>query len=118
MPTASLALAERPGVVSLADANKAGRDFVALHSTRRSLDDLLSDYDLRPLANVSKQVADWLSTDEHVLLVQHSPPTWPPTAHSQLHTYDRQSRLRLAMGLVPRDAQGIALHQSRRDPTD
>ena len=96
VPTASLALAERPAVVSLADANKAGRDFVALRSTRRSLDDLLSGYDLRPLAHVSKQVAEWLSTDERVLLVQHLPPAWP-LARAE------PSRLRPAITAAPRD---------------
>lgn len=64
---------ERPGVVSLRDANKAAADFVFLRTTRGSLDELLRHYDLRPLAEQFSDTARWLAEDPGVLLIAHTP---------------------------------------------
>ncbi len=64
---------ERPGVVSLTDANKAASDFVYLRTTRGSLDALLQHYDLSPLAQQFCELARWFKEDSHVLLLAHAP---------------------------------------------
>jgi hypothetical protein len=80
VPVADFAPRERPGVVSIADAAKAASDFVLLRTTRGSLDELMSQCDLRTLGEIPADAYEWLARDRNVLLVQHAPPgefTWP-----------------------------------------
>lgn len=67
---AELQCVERPGIVSLADANKAAADFVVLRSTRGSLDEMLQLYDWEPLASKLPAIHDWLLRASDVLFLQ------------------------------------------------
>ena len=67
-----IVVSQRPGVVSLADANKAAADFVVLRTTRGSLEELLRRYDLRPLAERFSAAARWLEEDPRVLLISQT----------------------------------------------
>ncbi len=69
LAAAELQCCERPGVVSLADANKAAADFIILRSTRSSLDTLLRWYDWQSLADRFPAMHRWLQEDADVLLV-------------------------------------------------
>lgn len=83
VPLARLSPVERPGVVSIADAGKAAADFVFLHTTRGSLDELLASLELGRLADQSPTLYDWLIHDKTVLLVQHV----SPAGRAVLHAY-------------------------------
>jgi hypothetical protein len=97
VPITELAPRERPGVVSIADAAKASADFVLLRTTRGSLDELLAQYDLRTLGEVSAETYAWLARDRDVLLVQHVPPCEP--ARPVLRAYCRgELRLEFPLG--------------------
>ena len=51
LPLPPLAAPKRPGVVSLADAQRVAGDWLMLHTTRQTLHDLARQYDLRPLSS-------------------------------------------------------------------
>jgi hypothetical protein len=70
VPVKALIPSERPGVVSIADALKAGPDFVLLRTTRSSLDALLGQFDLGELEQTTPATAQWLASERNVLLVQ------------------------------------------------
>jgi len=70
LPAAELQCVERPGVVSLADANKAAADFVILRSTHGSLAELLNRYNWQPLAARFPAVHAWLDECADVLFIQ------------------------------------------------
>jgi hypothetical protein len=87
VPAAEITARERPGVVSLTDANKAASDFVIIRTTRRSLSSLLAHYDWRPLESRFPTTCRWLLEDANVLLVQHAstePPGLPVFAGNEL----------------------------------
>ena len=99
-PAARLPGSQRPGVVALEDARVASEDFVLLRTTRRSLDELLGQYDFSPLARRFPALSDWLFTSSHVLMIRV-----PSTSdqHGGLITcYDKQMRPRLELD-VQRD---------------
>jgi hypothetical protein len=89
--------ANRPGVVSLGDAQTGAADFVFMKTIRRSLDDLLSAYDLQPLERVCEKTARWLSSDDPVLLVEDASPGESPLRRT-LKLYDERAELRLELG--------------------
>src|SRR5690606_34114470 len=60
LAAAELRCVERPGVVSLADANKAAADFIILRCTRGSLAELISRYDWQRLAAGFPVLHEWL----------------------------------------------------------
>jgi hypothetical protein len=91
---------ERPGVVSLADVHKVAGDFVLLRTTRGSLTDLLSRYNLQALEHASPETVTWLNSTEPIVLVQHVPAGEPPT-QATLRIYGQQAALRLELGFVP-----------------
>jgi hypothetical protein len=64
----ALALAARPGVVSLADVRQAAPDFRLLRTTARSIRDFLELYDFDSLRN--RCGLDWLSADRRLLIVR------------------------------------------------
>ncbi len=70
LPAAESQCVERPGVVSLADANKAADDFVILRSTRGSLAELLNLYNWQPLAARFPAIHAWLHECSDVLFIQ------------------------------------------------
>lgn len=105
-PLSQIAVRERPGVVSLADAAKAAPDFRILRTTRSSLDALLSHFDLSELERIALDCADWLLNDRHVLLVSHCPVD-RTSAGSTLRCYDHQGRLRMELGFETTPERGV-----------
>ncbi len=97
---ADVMVVERPGVVSLADAQKVAGDFIFLRTTRGSLADLLLRYNLQPLERASPETGKWLNSAESILLVQHVPPGKPPT-QATLRFYGQDAIVRLELGFVP-----------------
>jgi hypothetical protein len=96
VPIADLSPRERPGVVSIADAAKAAADFVLVRTTRGSLDELMSQFDLRTLGDIPAEAHAWLTRDPAVLLVQHIAPGEP--SRPVLRAYCRgELRLELAL---------------------
>jgi hypothetical protein len=91
IPVAELALAERPGVVSLADALKVSADFVIVRS---GAGEALQHYewpsDKLPWAGSSSEGGSL----ERTVLVHHV----PPHADATLRLYDSQWRLRVEFG--------------------
>lgn len=86
---AELSPSARPGVVSIADAGKAAADFVLLRTTHRSLDELLSKYELRPLADVSPGTYEWLSArPADALVVQRGSPDGTQSPTLRVHRHD------------------------------
>jgi hypothetical protein len=76
-PAAEMSVRERPGVVSLADANKAAADFVIVGTTRSSLNSLLEHYDWQSLEATFPVTVRWLREAANILLVQHTPSEAP-----------------------------------------
>jgi hypothetical protein len=105
-PLGEIAVQERPGVVSLADAAKASSDFRILRTTPSSLAALLSHFDLSELQRIAPDCAEWLLNDRHVLLVSHIPAD-RPSAGSTLRFYDRQGTLRLELGFEITPGQSV-----------
>jgi len=89
---------QRPGVVSLADANQVAPDFRLLYTVRGPIDRWLSQYDLTELAAAAPMVVAWLTSVEPRIVVQSSPPGAPPT----LRCHDAAGRLRLELGFTDR----------------
>jgi hypothetical protein len=105
-PLSEIAVRERPGVVSLADAAKAAPDFRILRTTCSSLDALLSHFGLSELERISPDCAEWLLNDRHVLLVSHSLADQASTS-STLRFYDPQGALRLELGFESTPERGV-----------
>ena len=105
-PLSELAVRDRPGVVSLADAAKAAPDFKILRTTPGSLEALLSHFDLSELERVAPDCVEWLLNDRQVLLVSHSPAD-RHSASSTLRFYDRQGTVRLELGFETTPGQGV-----------
>lgn len=87
----------RPGVVSLADAALAAHDFVLLRTTRRSVAELLSQYELSPLAAAAPQIAQWLQSEEPILLVRTALDGAAPNESLQLTAFDAAIHPRLVL---------------------
>jgi hypothetical protein len=87
----------RPGVVSLADAALAAHDFVLLRTTRSSLAELLSQYDLSPLAAAAPEAARWLQSGEPILLVRTAAPEELSSGTLQLTAFDAAMHPRLVL---------------------
>jgi hypothetical protein len=99
---AAFDLPQRPGVVGLDDALKAAPDFIFLRTTRRSLDELLSQYDDAPGRAPFPDLFEWLATSRHVLLLRRfeEPPGQPAGSRRRqllLTAYDHQMRPRLEL---------------------
>jgi hypothetical protein len=91
-----LAVVERPGVVSLADANKAALDFVLQRSFRGSLAALIPAYDWRPLARRFASLTVWLLKDHQILVVpRRESPAAPPVIQ-----FFREQQLNLELGFA------------------
>ncbi len=109
VPASELRATERPGVVSLADANKAASDFVFLRTTRSSLDELLGRYDWRPLEESYPDVVHWLHADRDVLVVQHCPLESPDGPVLQAFAGEE---LRLELGF-PRERSTMGIYRQQ-----
>lgn len=97
---AELALAERPGVVSLADALKVSDDFVVLRSTcGEALGYYVWPVDRLPWPELSSAG----EPVERTVLVHHAPRHSEPA----LRLYDSQGRLRLELGFKFQPRGGV-----------
>jgi hypothetical protein len=96
---AELQVAERPGVVSLTDANKAAVDFRLLHTTTPSLAALLEPYDLAPLAKAAPEAAEFLASNQPKLVTLRSGTT-PAPARAWLRIHDMSGTIRLELELA------------------
>lgn len=90
----------RPGVVSLEDAQRAALDFRIVRTTRRSRDALLRQYDLAPLRREAPELAGWLCTDPHVLLIRAAADTPSGPTVPRLVALDRRLQRRLEIAYV------------------
>ncbi len=114
VPVGSLALVERPGVVSLADAAKAAPDFSVLRTTWESFDKLVQSYDWTAVGTVWRALRGPGPAPLHdVLLVQcaaadrsHEVPT--------IRLYDFRGRLRVELGF-PLAADATVAYAERGD---
>jgi hypothetical protein len=97
VPVAAFLGHSRGSVVALEDAKRAAMDFVFLRTTRRSLDSLLSQYDLRPLRDHAPEVWKWLTQTRHVLLIRT--PRLPSDRGAFIIAYDQEMRPRVEFGL-------------------
>jgi len=95
---AELQCIERPGVVSLADANKAAADFVILRSTRGSLAEFLKRYDWQPLAARFPAIHEWLLEGADVLFIQQLDAQSAPLPRFELF---RGSEIQFALSAKP-----------------
>jgi hypothetical protein len=77
IPAAELSARDRPGVVSLTDANKAAADFVFVRTTRGSLNSLLAQFDWQALEASFPTAVRWLREGADVVLIQHTPSESP-----------------------------------------
>ncbi|MBI1900641.1 MAG: hypothetical protein HYS13_05965 [Planctomycetia bacterium] len=90
----------RLGVVCLEDAFRLAADFVFLRTTRRSLDGLLSLYDLAELHARCPDVAAWLASGRDVLLIRTSPVA--PGGPVELSAFDGAMQPRLSLTVPAR----------------
>lgn len=97
-PAAQLTGQPRTSVVALEDANKAADDFVFLRTTRRSLREFLTRYDIAPLREVAPSTADWLqSSGPSLLLRTTSPSQTPPEVRLVAFDGEMQPRVEFVM---------------------
>jgi hypothetical protein len=88
----------RPGVPCLEDANLAAPDFVFLRTTRSSLDEFLSHFNLEPLRERFHETYLWLCRGKDVLLIRTHTGVRPD--QPLLTTFDAASTPRLQLALV------------------
>ncbi len=100
MPAASISALDRPGVVSLLDAQKAAADFIFLRTTRKTVAELLSHYDLEPFSVASPQTFAWLMSEEPILLLQDLTQDGF-FVRAKLKGYDQRGQPRLELALAP-----------------
>ena len=100
VPAATSSALDRPGVVSLLDAQKAAADFVFMRTTRKAVAELLAHYDLQPILAASPQVFAWLTSSEPILLLQNVAQDGF-FVRAKFQGYDQQGQLRLEFSLVP-----------------
>jgi hypothetical protein len=103
---ASLELVDRHGVVSAADALKVAADFIFERTTRGSLDELLANYDLEPVARQSPSSHAWLTTASSVLLL-HSWSKETPLGRASMKCFDADGRVRLELGFDKDWPEGV-----------
>jgi hypothetical protein len=99
VPVASLAPLERPGVVSLADAQKVAADFALLRTTGQSRSDFLGEYDVSELELASRVIADSLRSAELMVLARNPRPDASP-GQPALRGYCRRGRPCIELGFV------------------
>ncbi len=99
VPVASLAPIERPGVVSLADAQKVAADFVLLRTTSQSRHDFLSRYDASAVEPASRESAAALRSAELIVLAYNPRPDGLP-GQPTLRGYDREGRPCIELGFA------------------
>jgi hypothetical protein len=99
VPVASLSPLERPGAVSLADAQKVAADFVLLRTTGQSRREFLAEYDVSELELASRKIADALRSAELIVLARNPRPDGPP-GQPTLRGYNRQGRSCIELGFA------------------
>jgi hypothetical protein len=102
LPASAVTSSERPGVVSLADANKVANDFVISRSTAGSLNELISYYDWQPLERLAPNAAAWLISP----VVKTAVAMKGPGNSGKLQFYDAGAQLRLELAWSPSGNNG------------
>ncbi|MBI3836724.1 MAG: hypothetical protein HY288_02155 [Planctomycetia bacterium] len=97
VPVASLAPLERPGVASLADAQKVAADFVLLRATSQSRREFMVPYDVSALEHASLESATALRSANLIAVVQHPRPDGS-VSQPTLRGYDGQGRPCIELG--------------------
>ncbi len=104
VPVVSLALVERPGVVSLADALKVSPDFVLVRTNRSSIAEIQERYDFGRLVELLPDVMPGGEL-RHVVLAHHAPRE--RGSAPMLRLYDDRARLRAELGFALGPARAV-----------
>ncbi len=106
MPADRLPGRQGTSVVTLEDAQRAAGDFVVRRTSRQSLDSLLADYDLSPLAASAGEAYDWLTKSRDVLLIRTLARSAAERGGDFLTAFDLDLRVRLQLAL-PRPGRPV-----------